>query len=293
MEKNRSLDVITKLYKPFRITKINNVYVFNTMEGDYVLKENPKIDYKKLYNYLYSRSFNYVPSLSKDSRDDLVVFEYQEDIKVDDEQKIFDLINLVGLLHNKTSYYKDVTNDRYKEVYESIKDNLLYLNDKYEGLYENYINYEYYSPSVYLYLRNYSIIYGAIKYCLDKLDVWYSMIDDKNKERVVLVHNNLRLDHMIKNSDEYLISWDNYVFDTPVLDLYVLYKNEWENIGFKEVIDTYNNSFSLLEHEKVLLDILISIPLDIEFDKKEYERCRDIRRLINYLEKSSKIVFNG
>lgn len=293
MEKNRNLEIFTKIYKPYKITRKNKVYIFNTMDGDYVIKLEPKIDYKKLYSYLYSRNFNYVPELSVDSREDMVVLEYQEDIEMDENQKALDLINLVSLLHNKTAYFKNVINDKYKEIYESIKNNILYVDKMYEEYFMMFILEEYNSPSHYLFLRNYSLIYNAIRYSLDKLDIWYSKINDKNKQRVVLVHNNLKLEHLIKNSNEYLISWDNYTFDTPVLDLYHLYLNEWENIAISEVIKAYNNNFELLEEEKLLLDILISIPFTVEFSNDEYNNCRNIRRLINYLGKSSKIIVDG
>ncbi len=290
---NRSLEIFTKIYKPYRIERKGNAYILETMDGNFAVKLNPKIDYNRLYKYLESRSFNYIPSISKDSREDMVVFEYVEDIYLDKDQKILDLINLVSLLHNKTFYYKEVTNDKYKEIYNNIKDNILYIDDYYSSLFNEYILEEYNSPSHYLFLRNYSLIYNACRYCLDRLESWYLEIKDKNKQRVVLVHNNLKLEHMIKNSNEYLISWDNYTFDSPVLDLVNLYKNEWENVSFKEVIDTYNSSFELLEEEKLLFNILISIPYKINLDSSEYLRCREFRRLINYLGKSSMLVIDS
>ena len=288
---NRSLEVFTKLYKPFKLIKYNNVYIAHSMEGSYVIKLNPKIDYKKLYKYLYSRSFNYVPSLSLDSRDDMVVFDYIEDTIIDCEQRIDDLISIVSLLHNKTSYYKDVSNDKYKEIYEMIRDNILYIESYYEEWFDSFFIKEYYSPSEYLFLRNYSYIYDAISYAKDNLDIWYSKIGDMNRQRVVLVHNNLSLDHYIKSDSDYLISWDNYVFDTPILDLYRLYLNEWENVSFKDVFNHYNSAFELLIEEKMLLNVLLCIPFKID-DNSEYNRCRNIRRLINYLDRTSKILFD-
>ncbi len=287
---NRSLEVFNKIYKPYKIHKKNNVYILNTMDGDYVIKLNPKIDYQKLYSYLYSRSFNYVPDISKDSRDDMLVLAYQEDLSMNKNQKALDLINLVSLLHNKTSYFKNVTNDTYKEIYDNIKNNLVYLDSLYDGMFMKYLDEEYSTPSHYLFLRNYSLIYNAIHYSYGKLDEWYSKIKDKNRQRVVLVHNNLQLDHLIKNKNEYLISWDSYTFDTPVLDLYHLYLNEWEDVEFSEVFNIYNDGFSLLEEERMLLDLLISIPMTIEITEDEYNNCRNIRRMIECLGKSSKIV---
>ncbi len=290
---SRSLEVFNEIYKPYKITRKNNAYILNTMDGDYVVKENPHINYQELYKYLKSRNFNYLPIMSIDSRDDLLVLEYQEDISIDQEQKALDLISVVALLHNKTSYFKSITNDKYKEIYENINNNILSLTNKYEDYFAKFLTEEYLVPSHYLFLRNYSLIFKANQYAKDKLDEWYSMIKDKNKERVALIHNNLRLDHFLKNSEEYLISWDNYTIDTPILDLYHFYQNEWMNISFNEVFSLYNESFTLHPEEKALLDILISLPLNIDFKATEMENCQKVRELINYLNSSSKIVFNN
>lgn len=287
---NRNLEIFSKIYKPYRIEKKNNVFILKTMDGNFAVKLNPKIDYRKLYRYLESRNFNYIPNMSLDSKDDMAVFDYIEDIEIDSNQKILDLINLVSLLHSKTFYFKDISSDKYKELYLNIKDNILFIDNYYDELFMQYINQEINSPSQYLFLRNYSLIYNACRFCLDRLETWYLEIQDKNKQRVVLVHNNLKLDHLLKNREEYLISWDQYTFDSPVLDLVNLYKNEWENVSFKEVIDTYNSNFELLKEERLLFDILISIPYKVDLNNSEYLRCREFRKLINYLGKSSMIV---
>lgn len=290
---NRSLEVFNKIYKPYKITRKNKIYILNTMEGDFAVKLNPKINYNELYNYLYSRSFSYVPEISKDSRDDMLVLEYQEDLSLNSNQKAMDLIRLISLLHSKTSYFKNVTNDTYKEIYDNIKNNLNYLRVTYDGLFMEYLKEEYIVPSHYLFLRNYSLIYNATNYCYSKLDEWYEKIKDKNRQRVALIHNNLELDHLLKNKNDYLISWDEYTFDTPVLDLYKFYQNEWENVEFGEIFNEYNDNFQLLDEEKMLLDILISIPLNIDFELQEYQNCRSVRKLIDYLSKSSKIVLQN
>ncbi len=290
---NRNLEVLTRIYKPYKIERKNNVFIYKTMDGNYAIKMNPKIDYKKLYSYLESRSFDYIPKIHPDSRDDMVVFDYIEDYEIDKNQKILDLINLVSLLHSKTSYYKDVTIDKYKEIYELVKDNILSVDSYYQEMFDKEIDKEIYSPSSYLFLRNYSLIYNACRYTLDNIESWYLKIQDKGRQRIVLVHNNLKLEHMIKNREEYLISWDQYTFDSPVLDLFNLYKNEWENVSFKEALDIYYSNFDLNEEEKLLFNILISIPYKIEDGNNEYERCRNIRRLINYLGKSSILILDN
>ena len=41
------------------------------------------------------------------------------------------MIDLVGLLHNKTTYYKEVDESDYKELYEDITNNIIHLNGYY------------------------------------------------------------------------------------------------------------------------------------------------------------------
>lgn len=289
---NNSLEVLSNIYKPFRITKLNNCILMQTMEGNYIIKKHPRINYSELYQYLNSRYFNYVPKIIDANREDAIMFEYQEDLSIDKNQKAQDLMKLVSLLHSKTIYFKEVTNDTYKEIHENLKNNVLYIKDYYNDLFELYIIEQFNSPSHYLFLRNYSLINNACNYCLEKIDEWYEKIIDKNRQRVCLIHNNLSLEHYIKNKEEYLISWDHYTYDNPVIDLYSFYKNEWSSLSFLELFQLYNDNNELLEEEKLLLDILISIPYKIEEEKKEINNIHSYRNLINYLSKSSKIVLS-
>ena len=129
---SRTLEVLTKIYKPYRITKVNNCLIMKTMEGDYVVKEKIDVNYRELYNYLLSRSFSFFPKIVSDEREDVVVFEYVEDVCLDKEQKALDLIKLVALLHSKTTYFKEVTKDKYKEIYDNLRGNIGYLQDVYD-----------------------------------------------------------------------------------------------------------------------------------------------------------------
>ena len=203
-----------------------------------------------------------------------------------------DMIEIVALLHTKTISFKDITLDKYKELYDNLNNNINYSFNYYEERFNQYIQKEYNTPSEFLLLRNYSIIYEAFYYCLDMLDKWYVLVKDKTKQRVSLIHNNLKLEQFIHNTDSYLISWDNYRYDTPIIDLYNLYKNEWENVSFLDVFSEYNNSFELLEEEKILFNILVSTPYIDEKYINEYDECVKYRKLINYLNCSSKIIFD-
>ena len=115
-----SIDILTKIYKPYKVSVKGNTKIFNCTNGNYVIKNKKNKDIKELYKYLSSRSFKYYPKLIEDNRDEVNVFEYVEDNSIDSEQKLIDLINLVSLLHSKTSYYKEITNNKIKEIYEEL-----------------------------------------------------------------------------------------------------------------------------------------------------------------------------
>ena len=68
--------------------------------------------YRLLHDgYVYSpiydvRSNTRTNERRKINRSEINVFEYVEDYSIDNEQKLYDMIKLVSLLHNKTSFYK-------------------------------------------------------------------------------------------------------------------------------------------------------------------------------------------
>ena len=116
----RSLDVLKEIYKPLKYTIKGKITILETTSGNFLIKEKAN-DLKGLYTYLQSRSFNYFPKLIDNTRKDVNVFEFIEDTDMPREQKAQDLISLISLLHNKTSYFKEVSEDVYKEIYEILK----------------------------------------------------------------------------------------------------------------------------------------------------------------------------
>ena len=191
---------------------------------------NPK-DINELYTYLTNRGFTNYPKIIDSSRDEVNVFEYVEDIKLPKEQKCDDLIEIIASLHNKTSYFKEVSEDRFKSIYEDVLSNINYLSNYYNTLYEIGFNEVYASPSNYIFMRNYYKLNSALEYAKSELENWYSLVTSETKIRVCLIHNNLELNHLLNDK---LISWDNYMIDTPVIDIVKLYKKEWKNINFSE-----------------------------------------------------------
>lgn len=267
-----------------KITLKNNARIIDTNDNKYVIKDN-KTSLSNLYKYLDSRSFNYHPKLLLET-DNYNIFEYIDNINIDDNEKAKDIMHLTGLLHAKTSYYKEIDIDDYKELYESTINKLDYLNNYYldiMGIIDKEI---YMSPSHYFLARNINIIFK----CLDKshylIDKWYNIIAKKKKVRLVTIHNNLDIDNYLRSDKGYLLSWDKSKTDMPIYDLLNFYKKYIIDFPIDNLISYYENIYPLLEEEKLLLISLLLIPDKVEFNKREFTMCNILRKKIDYLYKT-------
>ena len=149
------------------------------------------------------------------------------------------------------------------------------------------------SPSHYLLARNYSSIDSSLTYANNELKKWFDIVQNKTKERVCIIHNNLSLKHFIGGKENYLLSWDKHMVDTPVLDLYVFYKNEGYKLDFTYLLNTYNENLELLKEEKMLLNILISIPPKLEKIDDEYQNTINIKHMLDYIYSGIDVVTNN
>lgn len=287
---NNSVDILTKIYKPYRVTVKGKTKILNCVSGDYVVKKKCDKDIRELYKYLSSRSFEYYPKLIEDNRDEINVFEYIEDTSIDNEQKLFDLINVISLLHNKTSYYKEVTNDKIKSIYEELLGRVVYLEEYFNKLIYEIEDNVFVSPSGNLLLTNSSKIFEALAFLKREIEEWYKISIDSNKIRVSLIHNNLELDHFIKNKEDYLISWDNYKIDSPVLDIVKLYKSVYLHMNFSEALKIYMDNFSLNESEKKLLFIMFVLPDEITLTSNELKNVSIVRKYLDYIYKTEDLI---
>ncbi len=275
----------------YRHTIKGKVTIIETNQGKYVLKEKKDgINIKGLYSYLKSRGFVSYPEIIDDSRRQINVYEYIEDTEMPAEQKASDLINLVTILHHKTSYFKEVNADKYKEIYENIISNINYYKNYYDNLFEMIFKEKYMSPSKYLFIKNYYKIKEVLDFCEAELENWYDIVKDEKKERVSIVHNNLSIKHFLKADEDKLVSWDNYKIDTPILDIVQFYKNDYLNLEFSQILNYYDSRFPLSKQEKKLMFILISLPDKITFDLKEFENTKNIRRKLDYIFKTESLI---
>jgi len=281
--------ILTKYtLKPYRYEKHGKTTYIDTNNGRFVIKKNNKDE--EILNYLKSRNFDYIPSTISNQEDEYEISEYIEETNIPIEQKIMDLIDLVSLLHNKTTHYKEVGIEYYKQIYEDISNNIAYLYSYYTDLITMIENKVFMSPSEYLLARNITKIYASLNFSKLEIDKWYELVKDKKKDRFVVIHNNLDLSHFLRNDASYLISWDKSRIDKPIFDLYKLYKRHLNDIDFSEVLTRYERNYPLLEEERILLFILITLPDKIDLEDDEYEMTKKIDYLVSSLYRTETFI---
>ncbi len=288
----KTLNEVLRKYdlKPNYYRKNGNVTIVDSKRGKFVLKQKKETLDESIYKYLESRNFNYYPSMINDEEDLYQISEYIEDIQMPSDQKMIDMIELVALLHYKTTHYKEVDEDDYKKIYEDITNNINYLYSYYIDVISIIETKVYMSPSEYLLARNISKIFASIEFSRGELEKWYNLVKEKRKQRLVVLHNNLEINHFIRNKNSYLVSWDKAKIDIPIFDLYKLYKNHALDFDFEGIFRAYEKTYPLLEEERKLLFILITLPDKIEFNDSEYKMCKKISRQIDTLYKTEALI---
>lgn len=255
------------------------------IDDKYVVKKTDK-DLTKLYNYFDERDFDNHPYIHEISDKELKTEYIEETNNVDYETALADT---VGNLHYKTTKLKDISLSKYKEVYDKLLGNISHLTLYYDDLIKKIEIEKYVSPSSYLFERNYSLINYLLAYSKNTLDIWYSLVEKKEKERVVIVHNNLQKSKIIRGDKNYLIGFDKYLVDTPVIDLYKLYLNESE-LDFNKFIEKYNQIYGLNEEEKRLFLSMISIPKKINFIDNELLNVKNLKKILDSMYRTRKLI---
>lgn len=273
---------------PRKYKKNKKTTYIETENGKYIIKKKNNKN-KYIYDYLKSRNFDYIPKIINEN-EEYEITTYIEEYNIPKEQKMIDLINLVSLLHNKTTHFKEITEDNYKEIYEDINNNIEHLHSYYEDLITMIETKVYMSPCEYLIARNITKIFETLYFSKKELDNWYDLVKEKTKQRLVVLHNNLELEHFLTNEKKYLISWDKSKIGMPLFDIYKLYKKHALEFEFSEILKLYEKNYPLLEEEKRLLFILISIPQKLELNKSEYENTKEAGKLMDYLYKTEKLI---
>lgn len=286
---NKSIEVLKDIYKPIRYTKRGKITILETTSGNFVVKPKEN-DIAKVYRYLQSRNFHEFPELVDFSRADVNMFSYVEDTSMPVEQKAEDLIGVLASLHQKTAYFKTVSLDTYQEIYENVDSNIQYLRQYYDALFDTSYLEVYMSPSHYLFMRNSSKILSSLDFAKRELDDWFELVKQESRQRVSFIHNNMSLDHYLKSDRDYFISWEKSKIDSPVLDLVHFYQTDYFDVEFQSLFQKYQEKFPLLDAEKKLFFILISLPMKITLTDNEFQNCKSVRESLDYLFKTEELV---
>lgn len=267
-----------------RIEKRGNITIF---DNEYVIKAEK--DLSDIENYLNSRDYHGFISIL-DRQEEKNKYPYIENYSLNNDQLASDIAVSLALLHNKTSYNKEVNNDKHKKIYDDLSGYINYLSENYKSIISRIEYTDFPSPSEMLYLSNYTKLTDCLGFCKRELDNWYNLVKNKTKERVSLVHGNVSLDHAIYNDHLYLTSWRNARFESPIADLIDFYHHNWNSIEFSNVLDKYFDKCNLLPEEKKLFIINISLPIECTFKKDEFENVVAIRELFDYIYKTEALI---
>ena len=260
--------------------------IIDTDNGKYALKKDNNI---RLFKYLESKNYHHFPKVIDYTRESSM-YEYIEDIKYDEEERALDLIRTLALLHNKTSFYKEVTEFEIKELYEDILSKINYITNYYIDLINVIESKIYMSPSEYLLARNISKVFSATYYCKNELEKFLTENKDIKRKRVVTLHNNVDTTNLLRNEHSYLISWNNSSVDMPIYDIINFYDKRCLDFDFEFLLTEYEKINPLKKEEKTLLFILISLPYKVEFTTNEYQNTKNIRKFLDKIYKTEYIL---
>ena len=222
--------------------------------------------------------------LDSDEVNSMSISEINDKI-ISNTKKVNDLLEELAILHKKTSYKRELDLDNIKKIYESIKEDIIKSKSYYYNLNDVIDKNIFFSPSMYLLIRNISLIYYLLEYSEKEIDKWYQSIPKEKNVRVCLLHNNISIEHLIVNENKYLINWDKSYFGNPINDIVSFYKKYYQNLGLEEVLKIYENKNKLSNLEKELLLIKLSLPERIVLTKDTFNDTKLINDELSYLTK--------
>ena len=280
--------ILKKYGKISKYEIIGNVSIIYTENGIYCLKKQKRMDIKQIHSYIKSK--NYINILDLDVIDKVEITPFVEDFKTPLEDRLSTLLYLVSLLHTKTTFYKKISIDEIKEIYESKTEKILYTKEYYESLcYKKDLD-NMLSPSDYLFIRNISILLLSLNRSKFFLDKWYDTVKGKTSKRCVLNHNNLDTSHIIINKIPYLINFNDCIFESPIIDLENLIRNNYKNIDINVFFNSYMSRYSLNKEEIYLFYSNLLMPFTLKDEKLEIEKCKNMYEFYNYLDTVNKFI---
>lgn len=264
---------------------VGKVIIIET-EKETLVYKNDSNNYA-IYDYLKSHDFNYFPKIINNKNAKYEITNYIKEQDINNYEKINNLVYLTSVLHQKTSFFKEIDLDELKKMYENILNEANYLMNYYHDI-NNYIdNNMFMSPTEYLLISNIDLFYFLLSFIIDKITVWYNYVKENKIIRYAMVHGNLSLNHILTNDNIYLISWDKAHLDMPVVDLKKIYEDNFEYIDLDNLLNQYNKLNKLDNYEYLFLLINFSLPKRIEFTDNTYLDSYNLGKYLTYLRKNA------
>lgn len=269
---------------PRSIRYKNHVQIIEDKNKKIVVKKNRK-KIPNLYSYLYNRNFTNFPSVLTSNDEDYEITEYIEDINIEDAQKIEDMIYLLSILHNKTTFYKEVELETLKKIYEEMSEEYQYLFSYYQSIHTMIEEEVYMSPSHYYFILQASDIYQILIKGKEALENWYMIASQKKTLRFALNHNHLKKEHLLENQQLYFISWDLAENNFPVIDLTSLFKYNYMDVDLFTILSLYESKYKLLDYEYYFFLAKICLLIRIDFNESEETKIEEITKFLQYVQK--------
>ena len=95
------------------------------------------------------------------------------------------------------------------------------------------------------------------------------------------------------SSKNILTGWDNYLVDTPILDLYKLYRNEYKNMDMESIFKKYIEINKLTKEEISLFNVMISMPSTINRTNNECKKVVEVKSILDYTYRTSNFINLG
>ena len=271
-----------KIY-PISIEQKGKVIIIEEKDKKIVIKKNNN-NYD-IYKYLLSRRFDAFPKIYSNIHDEDEIMEYIDNLFINKEQRINDLLILLAELHLKTSYDKELELNEIENIYAEIKKQIIDAKNYYLKINDIIDQTLFLSPSMYLIVRNISLIYLLLDKALQNLELWKEKITSNKQITYALVYNNVSIDHLLINNRKYLISWDKAYFGMPIFDIENFYHKYYYYIGLKECLNVYESINKLNDSEKELLIIKLSLPNIVRITDNHFLDTKKIRCEIDYLKR--------
>lgn len=266
------------------------IYKSNTQiileENKQYVKKVKRSNKQELFKYLKSKGFkNYLTTIEETKEYEMYRYISEDNLPIED--KAIEIINNMSLLHILTTTYQENNQSKITELYKQTDTTLLELKNYYLELQDYIETKEFFSPAEHLLMNNISNIYKALNYSKSKLEEWYQIVQNNKSIRYVQLHNNISLEHSLKEDILYFINWDISKKDLAIYDFINFYKNDFQVLDMNSLFQIYQSKFNYTEDEQLLFETIISIPPKINFTKNNYINTLKARYVVNYLEKTN------